>query len=100
MSVRPEVLRLTELGPLPSEPLADVSILQERQRLIESIEAPVSLDEATALAHILGPDDCYGLALTVVHLIESAPTWHLQHVPLGSSPWLAVLRSRLFGQRG
>src|SRR3546814_3082236 len=50
--------------------------------------------EATALAGVLGPDNCFGLAWTVVHLIESAPGWSVEHVPSGSSPLLDTLRGR------
>jgi hypothetical protein len=27
--------------------------------------------------HLFGPDDCYGVAWTLLHLIESAPGWPL-----------------------
>src|SRR3546814_11718723 len=61
---------------------------------MQSIAPPLTLAEATALAGVLGPDNCFGLAWTVVHLIESAPGWSVEHVPSGSSPLLDKLRGR------
>jgi hypothetical protein len=45
--------------------------------LLSRVTPPVSNDEARSLVHLFGPDDCYGLAWTLLHLIESAPGWPL-----------------------
>jgi hypothetical protein len=95
--MRTEICRLAALGKLPSE-TAPPSLIAERELLVRSLAAPVSLDEAQALATVLGDDDCFGLAWTLIHLIESAPGWNADHVPSGSSPWLATLRSRIANQ--
>ncbi len=34
---------------------------------------PVAGEEAAALAQCFGPDDCYGLAWTLLHHIETGP---------------------------
>src|SRR3546814_4359664 len=83
MTVRSEIFNLIDLGPLPSE-AGSVTDVARRQTLIQSIAPPLTLAEATALAGVLGPDNCFGLAWTVVHLIESAPGWSVEHVPSGS----------------
>jgi len=97
--MRDEVSELVRLGSLPPESSQGTAIA-ERQALLEQITPPLSLSEARALAGILGPDDCFGLAWSVVHLIESAPGWSTSHIPLGASPFLAMLRSRASKSRG
>jgi hypothetical protein len=61
MSIRPEVRQLLDLGPLPdgSRVAKSRERLERSQRLIETIEMPVSNEEAEALATLFGPDDCF-----------------------------------------
>jgi hypothetical protein len=95
--IRPEVRQLVELGPLPDSANAARSSteLENYQRLIEMIEKPVSNEEAEALATLFGPDDCFGLAWSLVHLIESAPDWPLLHrLPDTDNEWIELLRTR------
>jgi len=40
---------------------------------VQSITRPVSREEAFALLACFGPDDSYGLAWSLLHLIETAP---------------------------
>jgi len=96
--MRKEVLELIELGSLPPESSV-ASQIAEREALLAQVTAPLSLNEAKALASVLGPDECFGLAWSIVHLIESAPGWGPAHVPLGQSPFLPLLRSRLANAR-
>ncbi len=70
---RHEVERLVRLGALPAESNAEMSKVEEFQRALEVIAAPVSTEEASHLMTVFGPDDCFGLAWTLLHLIESAP---------------------------
>ncbi len=72
MSIRPEILGLGALGPLPSE-TADEATIAQHQIALSKIQGPVSDEEAAFLLELFGPDDCYGLAWTLLHLIESAP---------------------------
>jgi hypothetical protein len=62
--IRPEVRRLLAMGPLPDGATAAESRagLERRQRLLATIEQPLSAEEAEALATLFGPDDCFGLA--------------------------------------
>ena len=52
--------------------------IEKQQQLLESLKPPLSDDEARELVKVFGPDDYYGLARTVLHLIESAPGWPLE----------------------
>ncbi|MFF9819593.1 hypothetical protein [Streptomyces sp. NPDC014006] len=73
MTVRDAVRDFLEVTPLPSESDASEEELDELQRRLEAINPPVSVDEAELLAGAFGSDDCYGLAWTLLHLIETAP---------------------------
>src|SRR6188508_2643258 len=76
-TMREAVMALVRLGPFPSEKHATPEDLEAVQKLLEQIEKPVSNDEARALCKLFGPDDCFGLAWTMVHLIETSPGWPL-----------------------
>jgi len=97
MNLRPEVLHFLALGPLPPSQATDAEIEQFEQALAQ-IEAPLTVAEAKALLSSFGPDDCFGLAWSLVHLIESAP------VPVATGPlpesaddWVRLLWSRAEG---
>lgn len=48
-----------------------------------------------------GPDDCYGLAWTLLHLIETAPGAQTAEYPADSdNPWVQQLRRRVENARG
>jgi hypothetical protein len=95
--LRPEVACLLHMGPLPNSATAaaDSTRLQEYQRLIDGIEKPVSDEEARELAALFGPDDCFGLAWSLVHLIESAPGWpSAELLPNADNEWTKLLVDR------
>ena len=99
--IRPEVRQLLEADPLPDGPTAAKTStrLENYQHLIERIQKPISNEEAEALATLFGPDDCFGLAWSLVHLIESAPDWPLLHrLPDTGNEWVELVRAR--AQRG
>ncbi len=94
MDLRPEVSQLVGRGRLPSSNSA-IPTIQAWQEALEKIKPPVSDAEATALITLLpaNDDECYGLAWTLVHIIESAPNWPLQdHLQDTTNPWIARLR--------
>lgn len=76
-SVRTEVEELAKPGPLPSEDEAEVGQLKRIEQLYRAITKPITDDEARVLVELSGPDDCYGVASTFAHLIETAPGWPL-----------------------
>jgi hypothetical protein len=77
MTVRAEVRRFVELGPLPSEQddseAGDEAFGQLEQSL-RAVPWPVSDDEARLLAQEFGVDECFGLAWRLLQLVETAPT--------------------------
>lgn len=70
VTARREVEELVNEG-MPSEeaPLEDT---EKAERLLESIIALVTDEEAQMLATAFGPDGCYGLAWSSMHVIETA----------------------------
>jgi hypothetical protein len=77
-SVRPEIAELEQLGPLPSEDEADVAQIARIETLYRAIAKPITDNEACVLVELFGPDSCYGLAFSFMHLIETAPGWPLK----------------------
>ena len=55
MSVRPEVQRFVESGPLPGED-APLEEIQKRERELLAIDLPASNEEARLLVNLFGPD--------------------------------------------
>lgn len=73
MSVRKEVAELVSMGPLPASNVAEEEDLNRREAALKAIPRPVSDEEALTLMSTFGPDECFGLAWTLLHLIETAP---------------------------
>lgn len=81
--MRPEVMRLVALGPLPLEdderPLEQsLALLEEYARNLSGLEPPATDAEALALLAVFNPDEddsCFGLAWSLLHFIETAPSW-------------------------
>ncbi|MGJ5025743.1 hypothetical protein ACQR1I_02765 [Bradyrhizobium sp. HKCCYLS2038] len=94
------VKEILTLGPLPHSAAAEVERIASYETLMKNVEQPVSDDDARALAGLLGPDDCFGLAWALVHLIETAPGWPLSDVLEGrSGAWIAILNDRSLTSR-
>lgn len=101
MGVRKEVAEFVAMGPLPAEndPDSDEHDLSRRQSALEAIQRPVTEDEAVALIGCFGPDGCFGLAWTLLHLIETAPDTPVHFKPQEpSNEWVRQLWERW--QRG
>src|SRR5690348_11172656 len=73
MTIRPEVERLAALGPFPASRDAEESDIDRRGALLTAILPPLTREEATALLRCFGPDEAFGLAWALLHLIESTP---------------------------
>ena len=94
-TVRKAVQELQALGVLPSEDGRDVELVRKYEVLCLAIEKPVTDDEARVLVKLFGDDGCFGLAATLMHLIETAPGWPL--VDCLRDPrneWVLELRNR------
>ncbi|MGY3449999.1 hypothetical protein [Bradyrhizobium sp. USDA 4353] len=86
---------LLALGPLPASAAADIATLERIETLLEEIQRPVCDNDAKALVNLFGPDDCFGLAWTLVHRIETAPGWPIEHALQGrSGMWIEILKAR------
>jgi hypothetical protein len=99
MPMRPEIEEFVDAGPLPSEedPVERIAAAQE---MLGRIPKPVSDEEGRALATCFGPDDCYGLAWSLLHLIETAPGALTAEYPRGGGVWVDRLRARVDNARG
>ncbi len=87
-------------GPLPDRDASE-EVIDRRERQLTAIPRPVTPEEAAALATCFGPDDCYGVAWTLMHLIETAPgpVPQLEGPGPGAGDWAEVLRARWGGER-
>ena len=95
--MRPEVEELISRGRLPSSD-SDFVKIQQWQETLEKINPPLSNEEAAALIELFpaDEDECYGLAWTLVHIVETAPSWPLQEcLENEGNPWIARLIARL-----
>ena len=91
--MRVEVADLVKLGPLPASTAA-VEEIAKHEKALGRIQPPVTDEEADALLRLFGPDDCYGLAWSLVHLIESAPHWpHKDALKAEGNEWTRRLRA-------
>src|SRR5262245_26938359 len=93
-AMRSEVSALVALGTLPTSK-AELSHIRRFGDSLAQVESPVSDEEARELVRMLpaNDDDCFGMAWTLIHLIESAPSWPIQEcLSDGDSPWIAHLR--------
>jgi hypothetical protein len=95
MAPRETVAAFVELGPLPDSAAPEEQIALHEE-LLKKIEAPVTDEEAALLLSCFGPDDCYGLAWTLLHLIESAPggVRLLSEPPSSANEWIRRLWAR------
>ncbi|HTJ72719.1 MAG TPA: hypothetical protein VL551_34590 [Actinospica sp.] len=72
MTVDRAVAAFLAHGPLPDENQR-IEAIERAENLLRRISAPVTDEEAHALVACFGPDNCFGLAWTLLHLIETAP---------------------------
>jgi hypothetical protein len=92
--IRDEVKQLVALGRLPDSS-ADETTIQVHEDALAAIRGPLSDEEARAVLACFGSDDCFGLAWTLVHLVETAPNHPLDSRPSSdANPWLETLWER------
>jgi hypothetical protein len=86
---------LLGFGPLPCSATATVPTMQAFEEQLSRVQTPITDEEACALVKLFGPDDCFGLAWTLLYLIETAPGWPVQGVLDGlEGEWSDRLRER------
>lgn len=92
-SIRPEVAAFLREGPLPPSDSVGGEHLARLEDTLHKIAPPVTAAEAVALASAFGPedDDCFGLAWTLLHLIETAPE-AIDRLPANQNAWVDLIR--------
>ena len=95
MTIRAEVRRFVELGPLPSEDDNSEdgdAAFDSLEQALHAIERPINDAEAALLSGSFGMDGSFGLAWTLLHLIETAPTnMPLTEPAASANPWIRRL---------
>jgi len=91
---------IAALGQLPTddEGALDTTRFSQWETLLAQLSKPVSNDEALLLATLFPSDesDAYGLAWTLLHLIETAPGWPIREAITSAPPhWRTILDARL-----
>lgn len=95
-NVRKEIESMAALGPLPSEDGRDIELVKKYDQLFRTISTPITNEEARILVALFGTDGCFGLASSLVHLIETAPGWPLEDCLRNlNNEWIVELRNRL-----
>ena len=93
--MRQEILDLVRFGSLPSEDGSEQQI-NEAETLLSRVPKPLTNEEAQALVAVFGPDDCFGLAWTLLHLIETAPSARTAAYHRGDDNlWIRLLNDRV-----
>ena len=91
--MRTAIEELRALGPLPPESTEDIALIQRWQDMLALVPSPVNTSEAKILCTLFGSDSCFGLAWSLVHLIETAndlSVEYLTHLP--RNEWIDLLR--------
>lgn len=100
--IRPEIEELERLGPLPADdddyPGIDRKLF-DVEHLLAAVDPPVTVEEARVLAALFPRDGgtCYGLAWSLLHLIETLDADDLGAVVTGvnSAQWRKMFEQRL-----
>ena len=93
--MQPAVERLAQIGPLPGSSTAAAPVLRELEALLGQVRTPVTDEEARVLVQLFGPDDCFGLAWSLLHLIETSPGWPIEGALHGlNGKWIERLKER------
>ena len=98
--IREAVRRFADAGPLPSEDHGNAGTIDAAASLLEAIPDPVTDGEAQELARCFGPDTCYGLSWSLLHLIETAPGAMTARYPDVQNVWVRLLVARVDNAAG
>lgn len=93
--MQPAISALLALGTLPSSATTSIPTMQAFEEQFAKVQTPITDEEACALVKLFGPDDCFGLSWTLLHLIEAAPGWPVEGAFDGlEGEWIDRLRER------
>jgi hypothetical protein len=97
--MRDAVRQLVEKPGLILSDSAPIEAVEWAEELIASFERPAQNDEAVALLELLSRGDetsCFGLNGTILHFIETAPSWPIwPALKDAQGAWPERLRDRL-----
>lgn len=93
-------MRLISLGRFPTENEATDAQLRALEEALHAITFPTSIEEARALVSLFNVDDCFGLAWTLLHLVESCGQRVIEREPASdANEWqIGLWRSWLQGR--
>ncbi len=93
--IRSEIQQLVALGSFPASQQVNLEVIRRQQELLNLIRPPISDEEAERLLALFGPDDYFGLAWSVLHLVESSPSWPIHELLTNcANEWIARLKER------
>lgn len=96
--MRRVVSDLVALGPMPDEN-AEADTIDAWSDLLDSIQDPLSNEEAAALARCFPPDLGYGVGWTLLHLVETAPDWSSIANTINTEEWRSRALRRIANAR-
>jgi len=83
--MRESVVALVALGLIPGED-NDEAPLEKWEVALQAVVGPLSSEEAEALVGLFPPDLAHGLGFTLLHSVESAPSWGRASRAASASP--------------
>lgn len=97
MTVRQPITDILATGQLPDLHNSTYDEIQRAEDLLNQMEKekPVTGEKAAALVTVFGPDDCFGLAWTLLHIMETAPGVGAdEYLAHSDNYWVHMLRNR------
>ncbi|MFC3912237.1 hypothetical protein ACFOSS_02005 [Pseudaeromonas sharmana] len=93
--MREQIKNLVSIGVLPAEDVASVEEVKFIELIVSSIDGPITDDEAKAIVSIFGFDEFFGIAWSILHLVETAPHWPIKECLIRTdNPWITILIER------
>jgi hypothetical protein len=94
--VRAPYAELVRRGVFPDERDAGPAEVSQREAMVRALPTPPMEEETRALVPLFGNDSFFGLAWSLLHLIEADPAWpYWDELTDLSNPWRARLYRRL-----
>ena len=94
--IRDQIRELVQLGRFPASQEVVPGIVSRQEALLRLIVPPITDDEARELVTLFGPDDYFGIAWTLLHLVETASHWPLEECLVDeTNEWIIRLRKRV-----
>ena len=87
--------KLVDVGRLPASDRVDKDYLESFQALLREIDGDLDKSDSIRILQLLGPDDCFGLAWSIVHIAENCSEWPFFSEMSGVDPgWVRILEER------